>query len=61
MAINGHRRASLECPLLGVARFWALLLSGLVLAIGYLMVAFTQEKTGLHDLICNTRVVHGRR
>lgn len=43
------------------ARFWALLLSGLVLAIGYLMVAFTQEKTGLHDLICNTRVVHGRR
>lgn len=43
------------------ARFWAVILSGALLAIGYLMVAFTDEKTGLHDLICNTRVIHGRR
>jgi uncharacterized RDD family membrane protein YckC len=42
------------------ARFWGLILSGVLLCIGYLMVAFTQEKTGLHDLLCNTRVVHGR-
>lgn len=42
------------------ARFWALLLSGALLAIGYLMVAFTNEKKGLHDILCGTRVVYGR-
>ncbi|PIE90268.1 MAG: hypothetical protein CR997_06675 [Acidobacteria bacterium] len=40
------------------ARFWAELLSGMTLYIGYIMVGFTDEKTGLHDLICDTRVVY---
>ncbi|THB77985.1 MAG: RDD family protein [Desulfobacteraceae bacterium] len=38
-------------------RFWAELLSGMILGIGYLMVAFDSQKRGLHDRICNTRVV----
>lgn len=41
-------------------RYWAYLISTIVLLIGYIMVAFTEEKTALHDLICRTRVVYGR-
>ena len=32
-------------------RFFASLLSGVILGIGYLMVAFTQRKQGLHDMV----------
>ena len=38
-------------------RAWAEQLSGLVCDIGYIIVAFDEEKRGLHDHICNTRVV----
>jgi uncharacterized RDD family membrane protein YckC len=38
-------------------RYFAKMLSGLVLLIGYIMVAFDSEKRGLHDHICNTRVI----
>jgi uncharacterized RDD family membrane protein YckC len=41
-------------------RHFAKLLSGMILCIGYLMVAFTQRKQGLHDLIANTLVLNGR-
>lgn len=40
-----------------VGRFFAQLLSGLILGIGYIMAAFDQEKRALHDHICGTRVV----
>lgn len=40
-----------------VGRFFAEILSGLILAIGYLIAAFDSEKRALHDHICNTRVV----
>ncbi len=33
------------------------ILSGFILLIGYIMVAFTEEKKGLHDIICDTRVI----
>lgn len=36
------------------------IVSGLLLGIGYIMVAFTREKTGLHDIMAGTRVVYGR-
>ncbi len=36
------------------------LVSGLILCIGYMMVGWTKEKTGLHDLMVDTRVVYGR-
>ena len=38
-------------------RFFAKVLSGLILFIGYLMVAFTERKRGLHDIIAGTLVV----
>jgi len=40
-----------------LARALAELISGLVLYIGYLMVAFDSEKRSLHDLVCDTRVI----
>ena len=39
------------------ARYWAPLLSALILFAGFLMVAFRQDKRALHDLICDTVVV----
>jgi uncharacterized RDD family membrane protein YckC len=41
----------------GFGRYWAYLLSGLLLCIGLIMAAFTSRKQGLHDLICDTLVV----
>ncbi len=38
-------------------RYFAKIISGLILGIGYLMAAFTQKKQALHDLIVNTLVV----
>ena len=41
----------------GFARYWAYLLSAMLLGIGLLMAAFTGRKQGLHDLMCDTLVV----
>ncbi len=41
----------------GIGRYFAGILSSLILCVGYLMVAFTQRKQGLHDMICSTQVV----
>lgn len=38
-------------------RYFAELLSGLILLIGYMMVGWTKRKQGLHDMIANTYVV----
>jgi uncharacterized RDD family membrane protein YckC len=38
-------------------RYFAEILSSLTLLIGYIMVAFDEEKRALHDRICDTRVV----
>jgi len=38
-------------------RYFAKLLSAIILLIGYIMVAFDAEKRGLHDMICDTRVI----
>lgn len=38
-------------------RYFAEYLSALILLIGYLMVAFTERKQGLHDLLANTFVL----
>ena len=43
-----------------VARCMAKALTGLTLGIGFLVVAFDEHKRGLHDFICNTRVVKKR-
>jgi uncharacterized RDD family membrane protein YckC len=38
-------------------RFFAKFISGMILLIGYLMVAFTDRKRGLHDIMAGTLVV----
>lgn len=38
-------------------RYFARIISSLILGIGYLMVAFTEKKQGLHDMIASTLVV----
>jgi uncharacterized RDD family membrane protein YckC len=40
-----------------LGRHFAEYLSGMILAIGYIMAAFDSEKRSLHDRICSTRVV----
>jgi uncharacterized RDD family membrane protein YckC len=41
----------------GVGRYFATIISGITLLIGYLMAAFTDRKRALHDMICDTLVV----
>ena len=41
----------------GVARYFASVVSALILCIGFVMAAFTERKQGLHDLFCDTLVV----
>ncbi len=41
----------------GIGRFFATMLSSLILMIGYLMAALTSRKQALHDVICDTVVV----
>ncbi|KAF1685230.1 transporter [Pseudoxanthomonas broegbernensis] len=41
----------------GFGRYFAMLLSGLILGIGFLMAAFTERKQALHDMLCDTLVV----
>ena len=38
-------------------RYFAMILSGLILGIGYLMAGFTQRRQALHDMIAGTLVV----
>jgi uncharacterized RDD family membrane protein YckC len=39
------------------ARYWAYVLNGFTLGIGFLVIAWTQRKQGLHDIICDTVVI----
>lgn len=41
----------------GIGRYFAFLLSSLLLCIGLIMAAFTERKQSLHDMICDTLVV----
>jgi uncharacterized RDD family membrane protein YckC len=38
-------------------RFFAKILSGMVMYVGFIMVAFMERKRGLHDVICGTQVL----
>ncbi len=44
-------------PGLAIGRYFAQILSSLILAIGYIMAAFDAEKRSLHDRLCDTRVI----
>lgn len=39
----------------------AYLASWVIFALGFVLAAFTAERTALHDLLCDTRVVYGKR
>jgi len=43
-----------------ILRYFGYWLSGLILGIGYLMIAFSAEKRGLHDNIAGTVVIKTR-
>jgi len=43
-----------------IGRHFARMLSEFLLGIGHVMAAFTKQKRALHDMICDTRVVHGK-
>jgi uncharacterized RDD family membrane protein YckC len=38
-------------------RYFGKIISGLILLIGYIMVAFTEKKQGLHDMMAGCLVV----
>ena len=40
-----------------VARYFAKRLNTLTAGVGYILAAFDSERRGLHDVICDTRVV----
>ena len=45
---------------LALGRYLAYIVSSLIFLFGFFMIGWTREKTGLHDIMCGTRVVHGR-
>jgi uncharacterized RDD family membrane protein YckC len=47
-------------PARAVGRYFAKILSAMILLIGFIMVAFTERKQGLHDIIASTLVVKGK-
>jgi uncharacterized RDD family membrane protein YckC len=51
--LEGNRISFLRA----VVRYFAKILSALILLIGFIMVAFTEKKQGLHDMIAGTLVV----
>ena len=40
-------------------RYFGMILSGMICSIGFLMVAFTEKKQGLHDMLASTLVLKG--
>ncbi|KHK92593.1 RDD family protein [Novosphingobium malaysiense] len=50
--LNGNRISFARAT----GRYFAKILSGLILFIGYIMVAFTERKQGLHDMLAGTLV-----
>lgn len=44
-----------------LARCFAYIGSWVILGLGFVLAAFTAERTALHDLFCDTRVVYGKR
>jgi len=41
-------------------RYFAKILSAIILCIGFIMIAFTDRKRGLHDIIADTLVIKTR-
>ncbi len=50
--LSGNRISFLRA----MGRYFAKIISGVILCIGYIMVAFTERRQGLHDMIAGTLV-----
>ncbi|MBI4895822.1 MAG: RDD family protein [Candidatus Aenigmarchaeota archaeon] len=46
---------------LATGRYFAKILSALIILIGFFMIGFTEKKQGLHDYIANTYVVEAKK
>jgi uncharacterized RDD family membrane protein YckC len=46
--------------LVALGRYLSYIVSTLPLGIGFLMIGWSEEKKGLHDMMCATRVIYGR-
>lgn len=44
-----------------IGRYFAYILNGFTFGIGFLMVAFDEQKRALHDRICDTRVIYKKK
>ena len=44
-----------------IGRGLAAVLTSMTLGLGFIIVIFTKEKISLHDFICDTRVVYGKK
>jgi uncharacterized RDD family membrane protein YckC len=44
-----------------IGRYFAKIVSWMILAIGFIMAGFDSQKRALHDMICDTRVVRVSR
>jgi uncharacterized RDD family membrane protein YckC len=44
-----------------VGRYFAKMVSAIILGIGYIMAGFDSQKRALHDMICDTRVIKVNR
>jgi len=53
--LNGNRISFARAT----GRYFAQILSGMICFIGFIMVAFTEKKQGLHDMLASTLVVKG--
>jgi uncharacterized RDD family membrane protein YckC len=40
-------------------RYFGMILSGMICLVGFIMVAFTEKKQGLHDIMAGTLVLNG--
>lgn len=55
--INADETETISIPK-AIGRHFAKMLSGMILYIGYIMVGLDDEKRGLHDRLCATRVIY---
>lgn len=53
--VSGNRISLLR----GVGRYFAKFISAIIMLIGFIMVAFTERKQGLHDILAGTLVLKG--
>ncbi|KLE33875.1 hypothetical protein AAW00_12460 [Aurantiacibacter luteus] len=54
--LNGNRISLARA----IGRYFGKFLSSIILLIGFIMVAFTEKKQGLHDMLASTLVVKGQ-